>query len=330
MRPNLVRAPRSTMAGYTPVPPFAWSGWRLRIPGGPEGGQYHGFIAPDSKGWPGGHDEISDPDACDDRPVVNRATLGDVAVTTEPWSVVWGGTVLREGQTQTDHVYRAPAEMRPRSNASGGAHVVHGFQRRRGAGFSESPGNSRALGFISVEPALHPNVLPPHNTLAFPVIDGSARYGATSAVAQPAPPTAPRSPNLVSSTTPPVSPQPSPTVAAAPSNFVPAVGQPLPPAPGAAWQPNTQYPLNSVITDPNGNIQTSTAVGTSGAKAPNFATTVGNTASDGSVVWTMSGAGAGASSITGWFSQSTLIPGVENLYIALGAGLLAYLLLKKK
>lgn len=376
-RHNRVRAPQH-LAGYLAVPPFAWSGWRLRIPGGPIGGQYHGFIAADGKGWPNGQDEISSPPTAD-----SAAGLGDVEVTSEPWDPVWGGTVLREGQDNSDFVFRSSAEMRPRPNASGGANVVHGYQRRRSAGFAEAPGNYRALGLIpgTVLPrmnAINPNIvnnpnaprpvihelseenprvmttasgqqvinvngqdvpvgsttsgvavpMAPHVNIVRSIL--APAYGATSVVAQPPLPTGPAQ-NLVAYQTPPTSPQPSPTVAAGPSNFVPSTGQPLPVTPGAAWQPNVQYPLGSVVTDPNGNFQTAVSVGTSGAAAPSWGTVLGTTTSDGSVVWQMTAAGAGASaSLTSWFSQSTVIAGVENLWIALGAGALLFFMMKGK
>jgi hypothetical protein len=401
MRPARVRNPQH-LAGYTCVPPFAWSGWRLRIPGGPVGGQYHGFIAADSHGWPGGHDEISSPD---------HGSLGDVDIVSDPWNPVWGGTVLREGQQNSDHVFRTSAEMRPRPNASGGANVVHGFQRRRTAGFAEAPGNYRALGAMGVPagrggrlPYINPNIVnnpnapraaihilsqenptvmttpsgeqvvningqdvpvgavagaggfpgvpfpssvsPVPATPGYPqnpaVIFGTAtpgslaQTGATSVVSQPAPATpgyVPYGANLVQATVPPVSPTPAPTVSAPPSSMVPSTGQPLPVAAGSPWQPNYAYPLGSVITDSNGNLQQSTAVGTSGATAPGWATVAGTTTSDGSVVWTMIGpssavAAASSSSFSAWFSQSTIIAGVPNLYIAIGAGLALFLLMR--
>jgi hypothetical protein len=32
------------LSGYRPEPPLAFAGWRLRIPGAPRGGQYHGYL----------------------------------------------------------------------------------------------------------------------------------------------------------------------------------------------------------------------------------------------------------------------------------------------
>lgn len=340
-RPNRVAEP-ATLAGYTAAPPFAWSGWRLRIPGGPVGGQYHGFIGPDSAGWPNGQDEMFRADG-------DHSQLGDQEMSSEPWSVLWGGTVLREGQDLSDHVYRSPAEMRPRPNASGGAHVVHAFQRRRSAGFAEAPGNYRALGaarpavvraamvnpgFAPVshavpasgfEPVACPSWgcgAPPRN-----IFPGVVQSGATSTVAQPGPPTSPAPINTIASTLPSNSPQPSPTVAAP---TTPTVGQPLP-SPGAPWTPNTSYPMGMTVTDSNGNLQQVIVPGMSGPgpTAPVWASVVGTNTVDGGVTWEETAAGAGSTSAS-WFSQSTVIAGVPNLWIALGAGAALFFMMKGK
>jgi hypothetical protein len=139
------RGPR--LAGYTDAGDFAWSGWRLRIPGGPAGGQYHGFIAPDSDtGW--GTDNGSEiAENAPDRTLYSEPGnpfLGDLP--RDPWENEWGGTPLDEGETVSDHVYRSPGELRPRANASGGALTVYGYQTRRSAGFAESPGNMTPAG----------------------------------------------------------------------------------------------------------------------------------------------------------------------------------------
>ena len=337
-RPNRVR---DGLAGYTVAPPLAWSGWRLRIPGGPIGGQYHGFIGPDSAGWPDGSDEIMRDDG-------QHSQLGDVDsdVTSEPWSVLWGGTVMREGQDLSDHVYRSSAEMRPRPNASGGAHVIHGYQRRRTAGFAEAPGNYRALGALVTSalasrrtrfPAVRSFSSSPVSWSGTAITASAPTTGATSVVAQPAAPVGPAPTTMVASTVPPTSPAPSPTVAAGPSNFVPSVGQPLPPVAGAAWASGVAYPLGMTITDPNGNLQQATTAGTSGTVLPTFATTLGGTTGEtapSTVVWTMvqpsAAAAAAAAAGISWFSQSTIIGGVENLWVALGAGVALFMLMKKK
>lgn len=135
--------PAPALGAYASAPLLAWSGWRLRIPGGPEGGQYHGFIAPDDTkdgmGWPAGHDETY-------RTIDSKAGLG--AYPWQAWDSAWGGIPLKEGQTLTDYVYRGPAEMRPRPNASGGVNTVRALQTKRSAGYAVAPGNYKGLGAV--------------------------------------------------------------------------------------------------------------------------------------------------------------------------------------
>lgn len=130
------------IASYSTAPFTAWAGWRLRVPGGPAGGQFHGFIAPDdlvddAGGWPQGHDEIF-------RPIDTRQNLG--IYPWHGWDPKWHGSVLLEGQTVSDYVYRSPAEVRPRPNASGGINVVRAVQLERTPGFAVAPGNYHTLG----------------------------------------------------------------------------------------------------------------------------------------------------------------------------------------
>lgn len=54
-----------------------------------------------------------------------------------------------------------------------------------------------------------------------------------------------------------------------------------------AWQSNTYFSLPGVVIDSNGNLQQVTKAGKSGASAPAWATSVGNTTTDGTVVWVM-------------------------------------------
>lgn len=333
-RPNRVRMPEG-MAGYTSAPDFAWSGWRLKIPGGPIGGQYHGFIAPDSYGWPAGHDEIY-------RPAADFSGLGDVADhSLAPWDHEWGGISQAEGESLSDHVYRSPGEMRPRPNASGGANVAPGYQRRRSAGFAEAPGNYKGVGVIppfalrtnggssksvvSV-PALlyHGTALPAYfPTEACPAWGcGGPRpiYGATSVVAQPPPPTTPAPVATVVSSIPPVSPAPAPTVASTPTT----------PAAAAAPPAMTTTAPAAVVNDPQ-----CVALGMNGGPYPNCNVS-GMTPIDSGVA-TPSGAAAVAaatpvdtSDISTWLNESTLISGVPNMYLAIGSAIAAYFLLKKK
>ena len=117
---------------YAQAPALAYSGWRLRIPGGPEGGQYHGFVAQDAG------DQLSNPTLVRDGP----APADSLA----PWDHVWGGIPLAEGENRSDYVYRSSAEMRPRANASGGTNVISALQTRKTAGYAEAPGSYKGVG----------------------------------------------------------------------------------------------------------------------------------------------------------------------------------------
>jgi hypothetical protein len=185
---------------YKEVPPFAWSGWRLSIPGGPVGGQYHGFIGPDSSasGWtpPGGTPAPANPPS--------------------PWDHIWGGVALKEGENRSDYVYRSSAEMRPRANASGGANVISAFQTRKTAGYAEAPGNYKGLGAMVQIPSFY------GNGGGYEAMDVPAAPGATSTVAQPPAPGGNPGGTLVNYSVPPVSPSPSPTVAAPANAYLPA------------------------------------------------------------------------------------------------------------
>ena len=184
--PMMDRAPAGTagLANYSIAPSLAWSGWRYRIPGGPIGGQYHGFIAPDDTvdgvGWPAGHDETF-------RPIDDAAGLG--AFPWQGWDETWGGIPLREGETVSDYVYRGPAELRPRPNASGGVHTVRAAQTQRSAGYAVAPGNYRGIGAVQRDPLYFPPGTHPSPCPAWGCYGPPPWLGWT--VRQPPPPTAP-------------------------------------------------------------------------------------------------------------------------------------------
>jgi hypothetical protein len=121
--------------GYVAAPYNAWAGWRLKIPGGPVGGQYHGYLANQNVS---GEMPLEADDASPFAGLGGDSRSG--------WSQVWHGTPLREGETLSDYVYRSPAEMPPRPNASGGVNTVRALQTMRSAGYAEAPGNYAYLG----------------------------------------------------------------------------------------------------------------------------------------------------------------------------------------
>jgi hypothetical protein len=191
-----------------------WPGWRRTLPGGPANGiQQHGYLAAtvDPRGW--------------DPTVPNTQGHGSQA----PWDTTWGGTVLDEGQTVSDYVYRSPSEMRPRANANGGANVVFTMQTKRSPGYAVAPGGYAGLGLLEACPEIAcdnqigqgpaPCFTPicgPVTARTIPPAPGSGGSGATATITQPAP-VNPSPINVVGWTTPPTSPTPSPTVAATPT-----------------------------------------------------------------------------------------------------------------
>lgn len=227
------------------IPPLAFSSWRLNIPGGPQGGQYHGFIAPDSLeswaepegyqgGWPAGSSEIGPTQT---RPS-GHSEGPQGGSSAGPWDKSFGGTAFDEGQTHSDYVYRGPGETRPNPNASGGANVIAVGQVMRTPGYSEAPGNYEALGRYSpwnfgaaAEIGILPNRIPRGEFGANPTIIHGPNSGATSVVGQPAP-NSPAPVHTVRnrnqwSNQGQGSPAPSPTVAASPADYQPSEGRPL-------------------------------------------------------------------------------------------------------
>lgn len=339
--------------GYSVSPDFAWSGWRYKIPGGPVGGQYHGFIGPDSAkswqagggGWPFGPSELSEGPQI--RPS-GHSQLPQEGTSKGPWDKQWGGTAFREGQTHSDYVYRSPGETRPRPNASGGTNVIRGKQTQHAPGYAEAPGNYAGLGAVpsGISPGYsigvrRPYGLYPGESIAerFPQYYGpdfqppttipNASTGATSTVLQPAPAT--QTPQyIVPWTVPPVSPAPAPTVAASPSDYLPSQGQIVPgitPGYSLIDSPPTPCSPGYINSGPSGSCM---PVGGSPQCATGYTL---DPAGSGACV-TLAQAAATASgvaptsSFSAWLASQTIIPGVNNEWVALG-GVLAVLLLMK-
>jgi hypothetical protein len=308
-----VRMP-GRLHGASSAPDFAWPGWRLRIPGGPAGGQYHGYIGPDSSqaweggqgGWPGGWNEISD--GPQERPS-GHSLLPGAGSSYGPWDTNWGGTAFTGGQTHSDHagreIYRSPSEMRPRANASGGVNTVFGDQEEATAGYAEAPGNYRGLG-VMMAPTPYPPIVKvgpemwpaPKGGPVYPVSPSwppakggpvyyqpyggmtipSAGSGATNVVAQPPQFQNPGPVYMVPWTPTPVSPTPAPVVQASPADYLPSQGQ----------------------------VVDGLTPGTPSAPTP-----------------------AAGTSFSDWLSESTIIPNVANQWILLGvAG--AFLMMRGK
>ena len=351
------------------VRPLAWQAWRLSIPGGPDGGQYHGFIGPDSLeswqfgegGWPGGRSEIGVEQS---RPS-GHSLLPWEGDSAGPWVKSWGGTAFGELESHSDYVYRSPGETRPNPNASGGANVIASGQVQRTPGYAEAPGNYRALGRFGAEftPQLAQRVvtIPPDSFL--PPI----QVRPTSVVAQPAP-VAPGPVNTVRSfSSPPWSPAPAPTVATPANAYQPSQGQQLfsisPTTSALLPGEQVQFAASVPVTWSAiyGNITGNglyTAPSNSSAVQDTVTATPINQAQNSpwrghlqatnsqplSAVVTLlptsqpvaTAAATDASlvtpasvDLTGWLSQSTVIAGLPNYAIA-GAGVLALLFLMKR
>lgn len=114
----------SALGAYRDYPAFAYPGWRLTVPGGPAGGHYKGFTHNYSFG----------------------TAIGTVADPNDEYELA-----RAEGRAAHDPVhshpnaprgvYRGPAEVPPRANASGSAMTYRGFQTKRHAGTSVAPGS---------------------------------------------------------------------------------------------------------------------------------------------------------------------------------------------
>lgn len=329
-------------ASYSMAPWLAWAGWRLRIPGGPAGGAYHGFIAPDdlvnhAGGWPAGHAEIF-------RPMDNPQNLG--IYPWHPWDTSWVGVPLKEGQTVSDFVYRSPAELRPRPNASGGINVVRGVQYERTPGYAVAPGNYRTLGALpaafdtpikaTIEPdCFYTGGCGPHSAmvryLGPPVASASPSPKACPAwgcgpppwtqgpTTQPTLPASPAPGPTVAQPPPPVSPAPAPTVPIGPAGSSGCPAGEYRDAAGnctSDWRnPYSMYlPLDAPIS-PSPTVAASTCPTGYTQDAS------GNCLAPGVVSATPASSG-----IMGWLEGSTAIGSyqVPNYLIAAGVGLVAF------
>jgi hypothetical protein len=294
------------MKGYVEDPALAWSGWRLTLPGGPAGGQYHGYIGPDSAGWAAGKDELSAPAG------MNGLSAAAEDSSSGPWQDEWGGTIFGESEGHSDYVFRSPGEVRPRPNASGGTNVVRSLQTARSAGYAVAPGNYKGLGVVQVDgwfgvplppsPRCGGRVTLPGGQVTYmdcarpaPFIIQREGPGATATVTQPPPPSQPAPAPTVADPTcsqpgyyrdaagnctndwhnpyslylpAPQSPRPAPTVAASPDDYMPSNGQVVP------------------------------------------------------------GITPSSSGVADWMSQSTIWPGVRNQWVVGGAVLAALVLLR--
>ena len=110
----------STVGAYKDAGAFAYPGWRLTVPGGPAGGHYKGFTHTQSAGTdipPNDDYEQDREDGMSSHDMVHASPRNPRGV------------------------YRSPAEVPPRPNASGSAHTYRSYQTQRHAGTSVAPGS---------------------------------------------------------------------------------------------------------------------------------------------------------------------------------------------
>jgi hypothetical protein len=84
----------------------------------------------------------------------------------------------------------------------------------------------------------------------------------------------------------------------------------------ANWAANTFYSLASVVIDSNGNLQQVTTAGLAASSTPSWATSVGSTTTDGTVVWTMVQTAAQLI----WTSGTAYVPPVTITAVATSSG----------
>lgn len=109
-----------TLAAYRGADAFAYPGWRLTVPGGPAGGHYKGFTHTQAAGTtilPEDQYELDRSDGMSSHDTVYAS------------------------RRNPRGIYRSSAEVPPRANASGKAHVYRSFQTQRHAGTSVAPGS---------------------------------------------------------------------------------------------------------------------------------------------------------------------------------------------
>lgn len=173
----------SALGAYRDGQAFAYPGWRLTVPGGPAGGHYKGFTHNYSGGTAIG--TVADPN---DEYELARA---EGLAAHDP---------IHSHPNAPRGVYRGPAEVPPRANASGSAMTYRGFQTKRHAGTSVAPGSFPAEFYETGEDILATMLQPGMGLLpamvdrsAFPVrylgppMPGTSVYTAVPSGVAPAP-----------------------------------------------------------------------------------------------------------------------------------------------
>jgi hypothetical protein len=108
------------IGAYRETENFAYPGWRLTVPGGPAGGHYKGYTHSYSAG-------------------TAMAPQDDYEATRDSGMAAHDTVHMHPNAPRG--VYRSPAEVPPRANASGQAMTYRGMQTERHAGTSIAPGS---------------------------------------------------------------------------------------------------------------------------------------------------------------------------------------------
>jgi hypothetical protein len=128
--------PSPGLGAYSPVPPFGQHGFRLGIPGGPQGGQFHGRVSanPSDLAYHGG--------------IAHNLTVPGGA----PHN--WASTILRQqpyAQYYHDPIYRAPGELPPRPNAAGDLNIFSEPHMPAVPGYAMVPGGLFPTSSMGIE-----------------------------------------------------------------------------------------------------------------------------------------------------------------------------------
>jgi hypothetical protein len=257
------------------------------------------------------------------------------------------------------YIYRGPAEVTPRPNASGNKNVVGlgltAMVSRSNLAVSSliSPSNpggecpawgcGATLPIVEtaaptspaiISPAM-PSVGPGRSILSWPIESPPYEYGFGNTNGVPQVPTGQQPGFSVPNPYPvPTSPAPAPTVGVPASQTATSLTSPgttISPITGASatgWLPNQSFAVGATVVDVQGHTQQVIVAGTSGPNAPNFNDS-GGTTSDGSVVWEDMGLpGASVAGVGTWLTESTVISGVPNWVIAGGAALVLFSMMR--
>lgn len=331
-----------TLGAYRGTPQFAYPGWRLTVPGGPAGGHYKGFTHNYAAGT------AMDPQ---DQYEWERASGSS------------SHDAVHASVRNPRGVYRSSGEVPPRPNASGNAMTYRGFQTKRHAGTSISPGSFPASFEDTEEDSfLHGVFVDGLGLVLRPVANGGPSAPVPYRLPLPGvgvPRPAPIIAYPTSSTPPVITPVPYrlplpgvnyPTPVVSP--IVPAPGAPMVPAyPAPSWGATSvvaQPPPTQIPQPPAPSLPVYVAPPVSPAPAPTVATNQVVPSADGTGYVNLSTgvvipasqvqqnpatgqlvqtSGFDLTSIETWLTENTLISSLPN-WAVVGGGLALLMMLR--